>query len=93
MLDNKLSNYPKGDGGHKWWTINYQTICKVMLRNLIAAKFKTILNPIAATLMKKKQLPLLSQVFTFFFKSNYRVSQKTHFQNAVGATVHWLNHK
>ena len=21
----------------------------------------------------------------------YRVSQKTHFQNAVGATVHWLN--
>jgi len=34
---------------------------KVMLRNLIAAKFKTILNPIAATLMKKKQLPLLSQ--------------------------------
>ena len=34
-----------------------------MLRNLIAAKFKTILNPIAATLMKKKQLPLLSQVF------------------------------
>ena len=66
MVDNKLSNYPKGDGGHKWWTINYQTICKVMLRNLIAAKFKTILNPIAATLMKKKQLPLLSQVFTFF---------------------------
>jgi len=34
---------------------------KVMLRNLIAAKFKTILNPIAATLMKRKQLPLLSQ--------------------------------
>jgi len=34
---------------------------KVMLHNLIAAKFKTILNPIAATLMKKKQLPLLSQ--------------------------------
>ena len=23
----------------------------------------------------------------------YRVSQKTHSQNAVGATVHWLNHK
>ena len=23
----------------------------------------------------------------------YRVSKKTHFQNAVGATVHWLNHK
>ena len=22
----------------------------------------------------------------------YRVSQKTHFQNAAGATVHWLNH-
>ena len=21
-----------------------------------------------------------------------RVSQKTHFQNTVGATVHWLNH-
>ena len=34
---------------------------KVMLRNLIAAKFKTILKPIATTLMKKKQLPLLSQ--------------------------------
>ena len=40
-----------------------------MLRNLIAAKFKTILNPIAATLMKKKQLPLLSQVFTLFLKA------------------------
>ena len=34
---------------------------KVMLRNLIEAKFKTILKPIATTLMKKKQLPLLSQ--------------------------------
>ena len=34
---------------------------KVMLRNLIAAKFKTILKTIATTLMKKKQLPLLSQ--------------------------------
>ena len=33
-----------------------------MLRNLIAAKFKTILKPIATTLMKPKQLPLLSQV-------------------------------
>jgi len=34
---------------------------KVMLRNLIAAKFKAILKPIATTLMKQKQLPLLSQ--------------------------------
>ena len=40
-----------------------------MLRNLIAAKFKTILNPIATTLMNKKQLPLLSQVFTLFLKA------------------------
>ena len=30
---------------------------------------------------------------TFKFSIIYRVSQKTHFQNALGATVHWLNHK
>ena len=34
---------------------------------------------------------------TFFYKEVVdikRVSQKyTHFQNAVGAIVHWLNHK
>ena len=43
---------------------------KVMLRNLIAAKFKTILKPIATTLMKKKQLPLLSQA-EFLLKSPF----------------------
>ena len=33
-------------------------------------------------------------MFTLISKepSIYRVSQKTHFQNATGATVHWLNH-
>ena len=35
----------------------------------------------------------LAFCLSMLFRHNYRVSKKTHFQNAVGATVHWLNYK
>ena len=39
------------------------------------------------------QCSRLSTSIFFLFVSIYRVSRKRHFHDAVGATVHWLNHK
>ena len=38
---------------------------------------------------------MMAEVGEIISKVNiiYRVSQKTHFESAVEATVHWLNHK
>ena len=105
MVDNTQSNYPKRDGGRKWWTITYQTTWKVIVDNTLSnypkgdaaqldrRQVQDDPQPDCCHLDEEEAVAAALPGFYIFFKSNYRVSQKTHFQNAVGATVHWLNHK
>ena len=64
---------------------------------MLATKPAFLQNSKAAKMFKAKVLPTYCSHKVDPINGpgaqEYRVSQKTHFQNALGAIVYWLNHK